>query len=334
VADAALTCLLPRIEDVFAATHGRIAGCALAIIGMGKLGGREMTVTSDLDLIFVYATTEGVTQSDGRRPLAPPQYFARLSQRLIAALTAPTAEGRLYEVDMRLRPSGKAGPIAVSAETFARYQRDEAWVWEQMALTRARVVAGPAPLVREIDDVIRRVLVRPRDPAALVVEVADMRARMADEHRAASIWEVKHLRGGMVDIEFIAQYLQLLHARALPGVLSANTAEALARLREAGVLATDAADELLAALRLWQAVQNRIRLNLGHEVGPCDMDDAPKALRLAVEGIAGLTFPALVARMQATADRVHTLFRLLVDEPAATVRHTRPEGFADRTAAG
>ncbi len=334
VAEAALNCLLPRMEELFATLHGRIEGCGMAIIAMGKMGGREMTVTSDLDLIFVYSTPDDVPVSDGRRPLAPPQYFARLSQRLIAALTAPTAEGRLYEVDMRLRPSGKAGPIAVSAATFAHYQYDEAWVWEQMALTRARVVAGPPPLVREIEDVIRRVLTRPREPAALVLEVADMRARMAEELRAASIWEVKHLRGGMVDIEFIAQYLQLLHAHAHPDVLSTNTGEALVRLRADGVLAPDIASELIAALELWQAIQHRIRLNLGKTIEPCEPDDAPKALRLAVDGIAGLTFPALVERMQSTAERIQELFRLLIDVPAAAVRHTRPTGAPDRTACG
>ena len=178
-----------------------------------------------------------------------PQYFARLSQRLINAITAPTSEGRLYEVDMRLRPSGKAGPIAVSATTFARYQREEAWVWEQMALTRARVIAGPAELAAEIEATIRSVLTRPRDPVALAVEVAEMRARMAEEHRPQSIWDAKHVRGGLVDIEFIAQYLQLRHAHTFPGAI-AELLEALSRLRAAGVLAADIADDLIDALDL------------------------------------------------------------------------------------
>ena len=317
VAEASLICLLPHVEAEFAGAHGRIPGCGMAIVGMGKLGGREMTATSDLDLIFVYSTPgETTVVSDGPRPLPAPQYFARLSQRLINAITAPTAEGRLYEVDMRLRPSGMAGPIAVSATTFARYQRDEAWVWEQMALTRARVVAGPAELTREIEAVIRAVLTRPRDPAALVVEVADMRARMADEHRTRSIWEVKHHRGGLVDIEFIAQYLQLLHAHRVAGVLSPNTREALLNLRTAGVLAAGVADELIEALDLWQAVQHRVRLNTVDALGAFGADDAPKPLRLAVDGIAGLDFEKLVNKMHSVARRVHAHFCRIVEEPA------------------
>ena len=321
VAEASLTCLLPRVEAEFAVAHGRISGCGMAIVGMGKLGGREMTATSDLDLIFVYATPEeATTVSDGPRPLPAPQYFARLSQRLINAITAPTSEGRLYDVDMRLRPSGKAGPIAVSSTTFARYQREEAWVWEQMALTRARVITGPADLAAEIEAAIRSVLTRPRDPVALVVEVAAMRARMAEEQRTQSIWDAKHVRGGLVDIEFIAQYLQLRHAHAIPEVLSPNTREALSRLRAAGVLAADAADDLINALDLWQTVQHRIRLNIGAVIGALEGDDAPKPLRLAVQDIGGLDFESLVNKMHSVAERVHEHFRRIVEEPASAAR--------------
>jgi [glutamine synthetase] adenylyltransferase / [glutamine synthetase]-adenylyl-L-tyrosine phosphorylase len=321
VAEASLICLLPRVETEFALSHGRIPGSRMAIVGMGKLGGREMTATSDLDLIFVYATPEEATAvSDGPRPLSAPQYFARLSQRLINAITAPTSEGRLYEVDMRLRPSGKAGPIAVSATTFARYQREEAWVWEQMALTRARVIAGPAELAAEIEATIRSVLTRPRDPVALAVEVAEMRARMAEEHRPQSIWDAKHVRGGLVDIEFIAQYLQLRQAHTVPGVLSSNTREALSRLRAAGVLAADVADDLIDALDLWQTVQHRVRLNIGEVIGALEGDDAPKPLRLAVQGIAGLDFEKLVNKMHSVAERVHEHFRRIVEEPATAGR--------------
>jgi len=320
VAEASLIGLLPWVEDEFAETHGRIEGCGIAVIGMGKLGGREMTVTSDLDLIFVYASPPDGAVSDGRRPLAAPQYFARLSQRLIAALTAPTSEGRLYEVDMRLRPSGKAGPIAVSTSAFARYQRQDAWVWEQMALTRARVVAGPPALVREIEGLIRSVLTRPRNGSALVIEVAEMRAKMAEEHRTRSLWEPKHLRGGLVDIEFIAQYLQLLHAHRVPGILSPNTHDALARLRAAGLVSVACADELIEALGLWQAVQSRIRLNIGEGITAEGGEDAPKALRLAADGLCGLSFDRLVNMLDTAAGRVRAQFRGLVEEPARTAR--------------
>lgn len=320
IAEAALRRLLPPIEAEFARTHGVIGGCGMAIVGMGKLGGTEMTATSDLDLIFIYSTPPEGAHSDGSRPLPAPLYFARLSQRLINAITAPTAEGRLYEVDMRLRPSGKAGPIAVSATTFSRYQHEEAWVWEQMALTRARVVAGPDDLARDIEEVIRLVLARPRDPQPLVVAVAEMRERMAAEHATRSLWEPKHVRGGIVDIEFIAQYLQLREAHARPSVLSQNTAEALARLRDAGVLPPQAARELCDALGLWQAVQARIRLNIGEAISADGGDDAPRALKLAVAGLGGLDFPALVARLGRAAAEVGGHFRRIIEQPAASVR--------------
>lgn len=325
VAEACLRCLLPRIEEDFARIHGRVSGCAMAIIGMGKLGGAEMTATSDLDLIFVYSTPPESAHSDGQRPLPAPQYFARLSQRLIAALTAPTSEGRLYEVDMRLRPSGKAGPIAVSAATFARYQRDEAWVWEQMALTRARVVAGPVELTELIEATIRSVLTKPRNVAELVTDVAAMRSKMAAEHPTRSLWEPKHLRGGLVDIEFIAQYLQLREAHAQPSVLSQNTAEALSRLRSAEVLPADVAQELTEALLLLQSVQARLRLNIGNAITAEGGADAPAALRLAVAGIAGLDFDALVEALQQAAALVQEHFNSFIEAPAALLANVSAE---------
>ena len=319
IAEAALRGLYPKIEEEFTNQHGRIAGSGMAIIAMGKLGGGEMTAASDLDLIFVYAAPETGVASDGPRPLPPTQYFARLSQRLINAVTARTTEGRLYEVDMRLRPSGKAGPIATSFDSFARYQREEAWTWEQMALTRARAVAGPPELVGEIETVIQTVLTRERDPETLVADVSDMRARMDEEHHTESVWEVKHLRGGMVDIEFIAQYLQLRHAHAHPQILSANTGQALVAIRDAGVLDPSAANELIEALELWRMVQSRLRLTLSDPVTATGGEDAPMALRQAMCGGDEDQFSALTERIGDTARRIHALFNEIVDKPAAAV---------------
>ena len=318
IAEAAIRGLLPAVDSEFAALHGRIPGAGMAVVAMGKLGGREMTANSDLDLIFIYATSALETVSDGPRPLPAPQYFARLSQRLINAVTARTPEGRLYEVDMRLRPSGKAGPIATRFDAFARYQRDEAWTWEQMALTRARVIAGPSALVADIEAAVRSVLTRPRDPAALVVDVAAMRARIDDEHHTDVPWEVKHLRGGLVDIEFIAQYLQLRHAHAHPEILSTNTLAALRAIRSAGLLDPPVAEALIEALALWWRVQNRIRLTLGDAVAATGGAEDSKALRQALCGGNAEDFSALVARMRDTALRIHALFREIVDRPAAT----------------
>lgn len=316
IAEVSMRTLLPRVEKAFAQDHGRVPGCDMAIIAMGKLGGREMTATSDLDLIFVYETPGEGAESDGRRPLAASHYFARLSQRFINALTAPTGEGTLYEVDMRLRPSGRAGPIAVSFAAFERYQQDEAWTWERMALTRARVVAGPPSLEAGITQVIQGVLTQSRDPDALVRDVADMRRRMDAEHHTESIWEVKHLRGGLVDVEFIAQYLQLRHAHRHPDIVATNTAEALARCRDAGVIDRATASTLLEALALWQAVQGRVRLTLAAPVSAQGAEDAPQSLRRALRGIAGDGLDDLAAHMGDLAARVLQIFAGLIDEPA------------------
>ncbi len=320
VAEAAIRCLKPRIEAEFAEQHGRIDGGGLAVVAMGKLGGREMTAQSDLDLIFVYAAAGAPDVSDGKRPLSASQYFARLSQRLINALTAPTAEGQLYAVDMRLRPSGNAGPIATSVQSFCRYHGEEAWTWEQMALTRARLIDGPQPLLHEVGEVIAGTLARQRDPLRLVVDVAEMRERMAREHPAASPWDVKHRRGGLVDLEFIAQYLQLLHAHACPEVLSPSTREALTRLHAAGAIDLVTLSVLERALALWQAVQARLRLTLDGAAVAGGTTPSPRVLREALAGVLGLDFEALCRQMDETATAVRECFQRIITQPAAEAR--------------
>ena len=151
IAETVIAGLLPKVEAELAQGAGRVKGGGFAVVAMGKLGGREMTASSDLDLVFVYDAPAEVEASDGARPLAVSLYFARLAQRLIAALTTATAAGTLYEVDMRLRPTGNKGPVAVSLESFARYHASEAWTWEHMALTRGRVIAGPQGLGARVD---------------------------------------------------------------------------------------------------------------------------------------------------------------------------------------
>ncbi len=322
VAAAVLARLGPLVEAEFARTHGRIAGGAWVILAMGKAGGHEMSATSDLDLILVYDAPPDSEESDGARPLAPPTWFARLTQRMVNALTAKTGEGTLYEVDMRLRPSGNAGPIASSLEAFRRYQEEAAWTWEHMALTRARVVAGDTTLGQAVEAIIGATLKRRRDPAKLVLDVADMRERMAKEHKATSPWEVKHRRGGLVDIEFVAQYLQLAHAADHPEILSPNTAEALDNAAACGVLERSDRDALVEALRLWSAVQTVLRQTIA---GGFDEATAPRGLQDVLVRAAGLTdFKSLTDRMDDCAKEAHDVFVRLVDEPAQAVRNSQP----------
>ena len=196
---------------------GALPGGGAVVIAMGKLGGREMTAASDLDLILVYDFDAAAMHSTGSRPLAPTHYYTRLTQRLISALSSATAEGTLYEVDMRLRPSGQQGPVAAQLSTFIEYQANEAWTWEHLALTRARVVAGPPELKARVEAAIHAALTKPRDRAKVAADVHEMRQRIAKEKGTENIWELKQVRGGLVDLEFIAQYLQLVPRRRAPG---------------------------------------------------------------------------------------------------------------------
>ncbi|MEW5729599.1 MAG: bifunctional [glutamine synthetase] adenylyltransferase/[glutamine synthetase]-adenylyl-L-tyrosine phosphorylase, partial [Pseudomonadota bacterium] len=322
IADAVLARMVPRVEEELARTHGQVPGGSWCLLAMGKAGGREMTATSDLDLILIYDAPDDVDESDGGRPLAKATWFARLTQRLVTALTAKTAEGALYEVDMRLRPSGNSGPIATSFESFQRYQTESAWTWEHMALTRARVVIGDPALTERVQGVIAGVLTRDRDPDKLVVDVADMRERMAKEHKSDTRWEVKHLRGGLVDIEFTAQYLMLRHGAAHPSILRPNTRDALEAAASAGLLARGDLDALLEAWRLWSAVQLVLRQTVA---GRFDEKTAPRGLRDVLVRAAGLTdFKTLVDRMDDCARDSLEVFRRLVEQPAAEARPRLP----------
>ena len=331
IAEIVLDDLAAKATDEFARRHGRIPGGAMAIIAMGKLGSGQMTIASDLDLITVYEVTSDTGQSDGARPLTPSEYYIRLTQRLIGALTAATAEGRLYEVDMRLRPSGTAGPVAVSLDAFTRYQHHDAWTWEHMALTRARVISGSPSLRAKLEAVARAVLTRHRDPAILVMDVADMRRRIDREHMTKNPWEVKYARGGFIDINFIAQYLMLRHAADHPDAISPNTVHALEGLKAAGVLAPAMADELIMVHRTWRRIQGFLRLTTG---GTLEPNDAPDAIRAALgrcvfpETTQPVPFRETDARVRELAALAYQHFQALIDEPAEQEHLTRQRNQA------
>ena len=193
LAERLIAGLQAQVEAQMRRQHGVVPGGQMAVIGMGKLGGREMTANSDLDLIIIYdpdGPRGGI--SDGLKPMSASQYYARQTQRLIAALSAPTAEGQLYAVDMRLRPSGKAGPVATSLSSFIAYQSRDAWTWEHQALTRARVISGPPELRDAVERTIADVLRQPRDRAKIAADVRDMRRRIAEEKGSKNIWDIKN----------------------------------------------------------------------------------------------------------------------------------------------
>jgi glutamate-ammonia-ligase adenylyltransferase len=317
IADAAIAALQPPVEQEFARQHGRLPGDGIATIALGKLGSREMTATSDLDLIFVYDVPAGASEeswnsrlSDGAKPLAPIHYYARLAQRLINGITAPTGEGRLFEVDMRLRPSGNQGAIASSVEGFRRYQLESAWTWEHMSLTRARVITGAPALARRLEAVLREILTRPRDRARLAADVLDMRARIAQQYPGDQFWDIKYRRGGMLDVEFIAQYLQLRDAAADPGVLHQNTAEALRRLAAAGSLDPAVADELIAAGRLWHCLLGMLRLTIGAKLDEAMLSDGLGRTLATAAGVGDVA--RLRSQIEGTAEQVVGHFERLI----------------------
>ena len=244
VAEAAITVAQERAEQAFASVHGRVAGSELLVLGLGRLGGGALTHASDLDVIYLFA--EGAEESDGSRPLGRTLYFNRLAQRLGAALSVPTAEGALYEVDTRLRPQGDKGPLAVGLSSFARYQKEEAWTWEHMALTRARVLTGSPEARAAVAAIVRGVLDAPRDPAALRADVLRMRAEMAAHKPPKGALDAKLLRGGLIDLEFLIHYVQLRERTAFAPDLHA----AIESLAGAGLVSPELSRHLRLLTRV------------------------------------------------------------------------------------
>lgn len=262
---------------------------AYVVLALGKFGGRELAEASDLDLMLVYDAPEGAP--------APGDFYARMTQRLISALSAPTEEGMLYEIDTKLRPSGSKGPVAVRLSSFDRYYSEEAWTWELQSLTRLRPVAGDERLSQSVQDIARRTLSASRDRAKVLNDVAQMRGLMERERSGRSIWDLKLAPGGFVDIEFIAQALQLVSAAATPHVLSANTGDALERLADVGVLAPDAFTRLRQAWRVWSDLQQTLRICVS---GDFDPGEAPPPLKVRLAGLVGASdMEALEAAVRA-----------------------------------
>jgi len=278
-------------------THGAQPG-AFTVLALGKFGGRELAEGSDLDLMLVYDAPADAA--------APGEFYTRVTQRLISALSAPTEEGMLYEIDTKLRPSGSKGPVAVRLSSFERYYAEEAWTWELQALTRLRPVAGDATLSERVHEISLRTLCAARDPAKVLGDVADMRGRMERERAAKSIWDLKLAPGGLVDIEFIAQALQLAHAHEAPQALSSNTGEALLHLQAAGKLDAGACAQLIEAWTMWSALQHLLRISVAGEFSPT-LAPPPLLDRLAALGGAQ-SFEALEDKVRAVQAAVRTRF--------------------------
>jgi glutamate-ammonia-ligase adenylyltransferase len=305
LADCTLASLLADCQNEFARLHGRLKGASFAVLGLGKLGGRALTATSDLDLVLVYAHPAKLEESDGAKKLSPSHYFARLASRFVSALSVATAEGALYDIDLRLRPQGAKGPLASEIGGFSDYVAGEAWTWEHMALTRARFVCGDAALGARALAAVAAARRRKIAPAKLAAEIADMRLRMANERRAETVWQIKDWRGGLVDVEFLVQHALLAGAAKAPDAVDPHLPTAIAALKRKNLLTAADADLLHRAQALYAEIQAVLRLTLDDEI---DAASAPAALKTLLAKTAGtVDFSALEAKLSQTTQAVRAL---------------------------
>ena len=300
VAEAAINVLADAAVADFEKRHGKVPGSELLILGLGRLGGEALTHASDLDLVYLFSGTHEA-ESDGPRPLRATDYFNRLAPRVTAALSVPTAAGPLYDVDTRLRPSGTDGLLAISVESFERYQREQAWTWEHMALLRARPVYGSPAAKAALRETILTALARSRDLEALVADAVKMRADIALHKPPSSPLDVKLVPGGLVDLEFAVHTLQLRHGTGLDPHLEV----ALAELAAAGLVS----EEIDPALRLLTRMLVMFRL-----VAPGSEPPPPATRPLVAEACGKSDWDALLAACDEARQRVSALWRRVSEQ--------------------
>lgn len=268
---------------------------------------------ADLDLMLIYDFDAERAESAGPRPLHAVQYYTRLTQRLVSALTVPTRAGRLYDVDMRLRPSGRKGPVASQFSGFVSYHASESETWEQMALTRARCIAGDVRLRGRVEKEIASILRRKRDDAVLRKEVSSMRGLIAQEKGDADPWDLKLARGGVLDAEFIAQYLTLRYAHDNPRICDVNTEQTLRNARDLALVNAEDIQTLIEALRLMSDVTQLMRITVD---GGFDPQKAADGVKRRIASAAALPdFRALEADLETRRAEVRRIFENLIGAP-------------------
>src|SRR5829696_6189051 len=306
IAQAVIRAAHDEVRAAFEAEHGVAPSGRLAVIGLGRLGARELTAESDLDLVVLYDYDAADRESDGPRRLDAVVYFTRLTQRLIAALTAPTRRGRLYEVDLRLRPQGGKGPVASHFPGFVAYQRTEAELWEHMALTRARPLAGDPSLLDEASHAVAAIIAAPRDSTEVARSVRAMRDLIAEEKGDGGSWDVKLAPGSLTDLEFLAQALALSHAHRHPALVGLDTAAVLAEAGRLGLLTRPDAAALGEAHALFTDLLHWQRLTIEGRFDPAAVTPAILDRLAAVVGLPSRA--ALEARMSEMRERVREIF--------------------------
>jgi glutamate-ammonia-ligase adenylyltransferase len=299
LAEAVIAALWPVVTAEFALKHGEMPGRGAVVLGMGSLGAGRLNSGSDLDLILIYDAA-GVETSGGPRPLAARPYYARLTQAMVTALSAQTAEGRLYEVDVRLRPSGRQGPVATAIDSFRTYQETEAWTWEHLALTRARVLAGDPGLGAEVEEFRRHLLSTKGPGASVLADVADMRRRLAEAKPGQGGWDAKFGPGRLMDIELLAQTL------ALQAAIPARQVERQITLgAKSSKLSHSDQEAVLDAYRLCWRLHCAARLLTDRTISPESLGEGGRAFLLRDCGVeTGEALSARVTTATALAARV------------------------------
>ncbi|NBD28465.1 MAG: glutamine-synthetase adenylyltransferase [Alphaproteobacteria bacterium] len=310
LAEAVIAALYPHVVAQFAEKHGPPPGRGAVVLGMGSLGAGRIHAQSDLDLIVIYDAA-GEEASEGPKPLSVRPYYARLTQALVTALSAPMAEGRLYEVDMRLRPSGKQGPVATAFSSFESYQMDEAWTWEHLALTRARVVAGPTTLAEDVEASRARVLAAKAGGGTVRADVAAMRARIAAAKPPQGIWDAKIGPGRLQDVELAGQALALL-----AGSTAHATTDQLSQAVAAGVIGAGQAEKLRSAVDLSWTLQVCGKLLSGGVIDPAALGEGGRAMILRETGEENME--SLAARIAEVSEKAATTIAAIVGEADET----------------
>jgi [glutamine synthetase] adenylyltransferase / [glutamine synthetase]-adenylyl-L-tyrosine phosphorylase len=323
IATAIVRVSFERVRQEFEVEHGTVPGAEIVILGLGRLGTKELTAGSDLDLVVIYDFDEERRESTGPRSLDVVVYFTRLTQRLVAALTVPTRRGLLYEVDLRLRPQGGKGPVASQFKGFVAYQQSEADLWEHMALTRARVLAGDEAFGTVVQAAVRQIVGTSREPADVFAEVRSMRDLIAQEKGDDDPWDLKLVRGGLTDLDFIAQGLVLAYGAAHPVLIGHTPEEIFAEARKVGLIDDEDARSLVEAHRLFHAVFQWQRLTIEGRFDPASVSPA---IMKRLSTIAGLpNEKVLLHQLKETQSQVAGLYdRILTvaSGPKSTARRT------------
>lgn len=298
----------------------------LAIIGMGKLGGGELNYHSDLDIIFIY---DHQGETDGDKQITNHEYFAKLAQKLISVLSTQTREGYVYKLDTRLRPSGNAGPLVTSLESFLAYHRTEAQIWERQALAKARVVLGETGLAASIYAVVQQSVYGSSIDDEGRREIHRLRMRMEHEiaRESAGNYNIKTGRGGMVDVEFLAQYLQLRYGHHHPEVRTTNTVAALKEVRRLHLIPQHDADTLISGYKFLRKLENRLRLLHDHSINDLGGDQRyldKLARRLGYDPKLRHPGQVLMKDYEATTEAIRDVYERNLGERAESISIAEP----------